>query len=40
VAVLDAFRKPAEGIWAVYPQNRYLLPKIRLLIDHLAEHLE
>jgi DNA-binding transcriptional LysR family regulator len=39
VAVLDAFRKPAEGIWAVYPQNRYLSPKIRLLLDYLAEHL-
>ncbi len=28
-----------EGIWAVYPQNRHLSPKIRLLADYLAEHL-
>ena len=39
VAVLDEFREPAEGIWAVYPQNRFLSPKIRLFIDYLAEHL-
>lgn len=40
VTILDQFREPAEGIWAVYPQNRYLSPKIRLLIDHLIEHLQ
>jgi DNA-binding transcriptional LysR family regulator len=40
VTILDQFREPAEGIWAVYPQNRYLSPKIRLLIDHLTEHLQ
>jgi DNA-binding transcriptional LysR family regulator len=40
VTILDQFREPAEGIWAVYPQNRYLSPKIRLLIDHLIKHLQ
>lgn len=40
ISILDQFREPAEGIWAVYPQNRYLSPKIRLLIDHLAKHLQ
>ncbi|TEW54599.1 LysR family transcriptional regulator [Psychromonas sp. RZ22] len=40
MTILDQFREPAEGIWAVYPQNRYLSPKIRLLIDHLAAHLQ
>tara|TARA_R110001592_G_scaffold350408_1_gene646528 strand:+ start:1749 stop:2615 length:867 start_codon:yes stop_codon:yes gene_type:complete len=40
VTILDQFREPAEGIWAVYPQNRYLSPKIRLLIDHLVKHLQ
>ena len=40
MAILDQFREPAEGIWAVYPQNRYMSPKIRLLIDHLAKHLQ
>ena len=40
ITILDQFREPAEGIWAVYPQNRYLSPKIRLLIDHLTKHLQ
>ncbi len=40
MTILDQFREPAEGIWAVYPQNRYMSPKIRLLIDHLAKHLQ
>jgi DNA-binding transcriptional LysR family regulator len=40
ITILDEFRQPDEGIWAVYPQNRYLSPKIRLLIDYLADHLE
>ena len=40
ITILDQFREPAEGIWAVYPQTRYLSPKIRLLIDYLADHLE
>ena len=29
-----------EGIWAVFPQNKYLATKVRLLIDFLADHLE
>jgi len=40
MTILDQFREPAEGIWAVYPQNRYLSPKIRLLIDYLEAHLQ
>ena len=40
MTILDQFKEPAEGIWAVYPQNRYMSPKIRLLIDHLAKHLQ
>jgi DNA-binding transcriptional LysR family regulator len=39
VTLLDNFRESAEGIWAVYPQNRYLSPKLKLLIDHLTKHL-
>ena len=39
IPILEQFSEPAEGIWAVYPQNKYLSPKIRLLIDYLAEHL-
>ncbi|GLS91176.1 LysR family transcriptional regulator [Psychromonas marina] len=39
IPILEQFREPESAIWAVYPQNRYLSPKIRLLIDYLAEHL-
>lgn len=40
VTLLDNVREPPEGIWAVYPQNRYLSPKIRLLLDYLREQLQ
>ena len=40
VSVLDKYREPEESIWAVYPHNRHLSPKIRLLVDYLAEHLD
>ncbi len=39
ITLLDNYRVPDEGIWAVYPQNRHLSPKIRLLVDYLAEHI-
>jgi len=39
VTLLDNYREPDEGIWAVYPHNRHLSPKIRLLVDYLAEHI-
>ena len=39
VSVLDSYREPEEGIWAIYPHNRQLSPKIRLLVDYLAAHL-
>jgi len=39
ITLLDNFQVPDEGIWAVYPQNRHLSPKIRLLVDYLAEQL-
>ncbi|MBU2894669.1 LysR family transcriptional regulator [Colwellia sp. D2M02] len=39
ISLLDSYRAPDEGIWAVYPQNRHLSPKIRLLVDYLAEKL-
>ncbi|PKH02231.1 LysR family transcriptional regulator [Psychromonas sp. MB-3u-54] len=39
VTVLDNYREADEGIWAVYPHNRHLSPKIRLLVDFLAEKL-
>ena len=39
ISLLDSYRVPDEGIWAIYPQNRHLSPKIRLLVDYLAEQL-
>ncbi|MFC3034532.1 LysR substrate-binding domain-containing protein [Pseudoalteromonas fenneropenaei] len=39
VTVLDAYQQPEEGIWALFPQNRYLSPKVRMLVDFLAVHL-
>lgn len=39
LSLLDNYREPDEGIWAVYPQNRHLSPKVRLLVDYLVEHL-
>lgn len=37
--VLDRCRAPDDGIWALYPQNRHLSPKVRLLLDHLGQGL-
>ncbi|WP_299381077.1 LysR substrate-binding domain-containing protein, partial [uncultured Kiloniella sp.] len=39
IPVLECFRASDEGIWAVYPHNRQLSSKIRLLIEHLKEGL-
>ncbi|HLV48195.1 MAG TPA: LysR family transcriptional regulator [Aliidiomarina sp.] len=39
ISVLDHNRAPDERIWALYPHNRHLSPKIRLLVDYLAEQL-
>lgn len=39
VAVLDSYRALDDGIWAIYPQNRHLSPKVRLLLDHLTQGL-
>lgn len=39
ISVLDNYKAPDEGIWAVYPQNRHLSPKIRLLVEYLITHL-
>ena len=38
-SLLDPLRPQEEPIWAVYPQRRHLLPKVRLLIDKLREEL-
>lgn len=36
VPLLEPYRPPDEAIWAVYPQRRHLLPKVRKLVDELA----
>ena len=37
--LLEQYSEPEEGIWALYPHNRQLSPKIRMLVDLLAEKL-
>ncbi|WP_109355476.1 LysR substrate-binding domain-containing protein [Sphingorhabdus sp. EL138] len=39
VAILDNFRTSDDGIWAIYPHNRQLSPKVRLLIEYLNRNL-
>ncbi len=39
VPLLVDFQEEDEGIWALYPQNRHLLPKVRLFLDYLVAHL-
>jgi DNA-binding transcriptional LysR family regulator len=37
VSLLPANQPPNTAVWAVYPQRRFPLPKVRLLIDALKE---
>lgn len=39
IPLLTAYQEPNEGVWALYPQNRHLSPKVRLMVDFLAEQL-
>ena len=39
VSLLEAHRCEDEGIWALYPQNRLLSPKVRLLLEFLQQQL-
>lgn len=38
-AVLTEFSPPKDGIWALYPQNRNLAPKVRAVVSFLQEKL-
>lgn len=40
IEVLSDYRDEKEGIWALYPHNRNLSPKVRLLVDFLAQKLK
>jgi len=39
IPLLTEYQVPEEDIWALYPNNRYLSPKVRLLIDFLSAKL-
>ncbi len=39
ISVLDKYRLPDSAVWAVYPPNRHLSPKVRLLVDFLRERI-
>lgn len=39
ITLLDYYKVPDEGIWAVYPLNRHLSPKISLLVNYLVKNL-
>lgn len=39
IPILESYRPPEEGVWAVHPSNRYLSSKVRALIDFLDQHL-
>jgi DNA-binding transcriptional LysR family regulator len=40
IAVLEEVEPAAQPIWAVYPQKRHLLPKVRVLVDRLKSELQ
>ncbi|HTN34663.1 MAG TPA: LysR substrate-binding domain-containing protein [Marinobacter sp.] len=37
VSVLEHYQEDDDGIWAIYPNNRHLSPKVRMLLDYLSE---
>lgn len=37
IEVLSAYRDKKEGVYALYPKNRHLSPKVRALVDFLAK---
>lgn len=39
VSLLDAHRPPNTAVWALYPPQRGLSPKVSLLVDFLRQHL-
>lgn len=39
VSLLDAHQPPNTAVWALYPQQRHLSPKVRGLIEHLRQGL-
>lgn len=39
VELLSSYKEPQQGIWAIYPNNRQLSPKVRLLVEMLGDGL-
>lgn len=39
VVLLNDYQREQEGIWALYPQNKYLASKVKFLIDFLTKNL-
>ncbi|WP_250656142.1 LysR substrate-binding domain-containing protein [Alkalimarinus coralli] len=39
ISLLEDNSESDEAVWALYPHNRHLSPKVRLLIDYLGEKL-
>ncbi|MCW8328905.1 LysR substrate-binding domain-containing protein [Photobacterium sp. SDRW27] len=39
IPLLTQFTESDDGIWALYPHNRHLSPKVRMLVDYLKEQL-
>ncbi|PCM43523.1 LysR substrate-binding domain-containing protein [Marinobacter sp. ANT_B65] len=40
ISLLEHWQEADDGIWAIYPQNRHLSPKVRMLLDYLSESLQ
>ncbi|MBP6111925.1 MAG: LysR family transcriptional regulator [Sphingobium sp.] len=40
ISLLEEFAPPHEPVWAVYPQQRHLLPKVRSFVDLLKNELQ
>lgn len=39
VSLLPAHQPPNTAVWAVYPERRHTLPKVRMMVDHLRQGL-
>ncbi|MCY1412196.1 LysR substrate binding domain protein [compost metagenome] len=38
VQLLPDWQQPARTLYALYPQSRYLAPKVRALLDYLQDY--
>jgi DNA-binding transcriptional LysR family regulator len=39
ISLLEAHQPPNTAVWALYPQQRHLSPKVRKLVDYLKQGL-